>query len=147
MNRRVTARGIIIHDGKLLCVKLKPYKGAITGDYWCVPGGGVDPGEALIPALSREIVEETGVEPQIGNLLYLQQFTDNDTEQLELFFQIINTKDFLEIDLAKTSHGEKEIAEIEFIDPTQHVVLPKFLTEEDFSQVSSSQSVKLFNYL
>lgn len=39
-----------MHDGKLLCVRLKPYKDHLKRDnsYWCLPGGGLDKGEALI---------------------------------------------------------------------------------------------------
>ena len=37
-------------------------------------GGGIDIGEAAIPALEREIFEETGVKPSVGSLLYLQQY-------------------------------------------------------------------------
>lgn len=82
-NRRVAVRGIILKDGKILCVRLKQYPGKATDDgcdYWCTPGGGVDVGEPLIPALEREIIEETAIKPAIGNLLYIQQFEHNNWE-------------------------------------------------------------------
>jgi 8-oxo-dGTP pyrophosphatase MutT (NUDIX family) len=127
MIRRVTARGIVFKDGKLLCARLQPYKGSIAGDYWCVPGGGVDPGEALIAALEREMIEETGIKPVIGKLLYIQQFTLKDVEQLEFFFHITNTEDYEHIDLTKASHAH-EIDTIEFVDPKTVYLLPEFLT-------------------
>jgi putative (di)nucleoside polyphosphate hydrolase len=34
------------------------------GDWWQMPQGGVDPGEALEPAALRELGEETGVGPE-----------------------------------------------------------------------------------
>ncbi|MEO6387591.1 MAG: RNA pyrophosphohydrolase [Croceibacterium sp.] len=34
------------------------------GDWWQMPQGGVDPGEALEPALLRELGEETGIAPE-----------------------------------------------------------------------------------
>src|SRR5688572_27515555 len=34
------------------------------GDRWQMPQGGVDPGEALEPAMLRELREETGVRPE-----------------------------------------------------------------------------------
>lgn len=147
MNRRVAVRGIFIVENKLLCIKLKPYRGAIIGDYWCVIGGGIDEGEALIPALQREIIEETACTPVIGNLLYIQQFTNNNTEHLEFFFNILNAQDYRSIDLSKTTHGHKEIDVIDYIDPKVHDVRPKFLTEVNLSDVSEKSPTKIFNYL
>ncbi len=149
MNRRVAVRAIIIHNEKLLCVRLKKYAGRATKDdnnYWCTPGGGVDPGEALLPALRREIIEELGIEPVIGNLLYLQQFIHDDTEQLEFFFHVTNTEDFFDIDLSKASHGAIEIEQVDFIDPSAQTVLPKFLSLEPLAEHAlSSASPIIFN--
>jgi ADP-ribose pyrophosphatase YjhB (NUDIX family) len=146
MNRRVAVRGIIVRDGKLLCARLKPYRHKDALDYWCTPGGGVDPGEPLVPALQREVFEETGTIPEVGSLLYVQQFIHKDEEQLEFFFHITNARDFLNIDLSKTSHGQHEIEEIGFVDPRKHNVLPKFLSEESFANLTK-QPTKIFNYL
>jgi len=146
MKRRVAVRAVIIKNGKLHCVRLKPYDGKITGDYWCVIGGGVEPGEPLIKALNREVIEETGIKPTIGNLLYVQQFKSGGNEQMEFFFHVTNTGDFLNIDLSKTTHGEKEIAKIGFIDVTRETILPEFLTQESFENLEN-QPTKFFNYL
>src|SRR6476620_9906846 len=111
--RRISVRAIALNEGKLLCCKLKPYKGSLQAEgsknYWCLPGGGLDPGEALVDGMRREMVEETGIEPVIGNLLYIQQFSFKGVEYLEFFFHITNAEDYLHIDLSKTSHGEAEI--------------------------------------
>lgn len=130
MKRRVAVRAIIIQDDRLLCVRLKAYQTAIANDFWCLPGGSVDEGEALLPALEREMLEETGVKPHIGALLYIQQFTLEAKDHLEFFFHVINTQDFQSIDLSKTSHGATEIKEIGFVDPAATHILPKFLTSE-----------------
>lgn len=70
MVRQISVRGIVLHEGKLLCVRLKAYKEHLKRDnsYWCLPGGGLDEGEALIDGVKREMLEETGVEAQIRRL-------------------------------------------------------------------------------
>ena len=129
--RRVAVRGIIFKDGKLLCQKLTAYR-RNDRDFWCTPGGGLDMGELLEDGLRREMIEETGVEPKIGRLLFVQQFTeDGKKEQMEFFFLIENPADYETIDLAATTHGVEEVEEVEFIDPKEHIVLPDFLQKID----------------
>ncbi|MGH7241322.1 MAG: NUDIX domain-containing protein [Candidatus Saccharimonadales bacterium] len=147
-NRRIAVRGIILDDGKLFAVRLKNYKGqAIEGGqtYWCTPGGGVDVGEPLLVALERELIEETGVKPVIGSLLYIQQFQHKDTEQLEFFFHITNGEDYRHINLAETTHGAIEIEEAAFIDPPTKPLLPVFLTKEDITADTTAGITRYFN--
>src|SRR3989344_3884201 len=63
VNRRVAVRAIVVHNGKLLCAKAKPYGPTVNTMIWVAPGGGIKAGEALVPALEREIVEELGIRP------------------------------------------------------------------------------------
>jgi 8-oxo-dGTP pyrophosphatase MutT (NUDIX family) len=147
MNQRIAVRGIIFHDGKLLCAKLKPYKELFTtGDFWCTIGGGLDSGEDVLDGLKREVIEETGIVPQIGSLLYIQQYMMNDVDVLELFFHITNPTAYLNIDLSKTSHGNTEIAQIDFVEPSSNVILPKFLTTEPIDAQISSGITKIFGH-
>lgn len=149
MNRRVAVRAVVLHEGKLLCVQHKRRPGkpvSEKGSYWCLPGGGVDAGEPLLPALKREMVEELGVEPTIGNLLYIQQFVDGDIEHMDLFFHVTNAEDYLHVDLSKTTHGAIEIDAVSFIDPAADYVLPRFLATEPLAEhIATNQSVKVFN--
>lgn len=149
MNRRIAVRGIILKDNKLLCLRLKPYNDMPNqGTFWCVPGGGLDDDEPLTKGLERELIEELGVKPIIGNLLYVQQYRTDKREYLEFFFNITNTSDYLGIDLTKTSHGSIEIEELKFVDPKTTNILPTFLTKEPLSEiVLSNTPTQIFNYL
>lgn len=149
-NRRVAVRGMILKDDKLLCVRLKKYQGKATDDgqdYWCTPGGGVDVGEPIILALERELIEELGVKPVVGNLLYIQQFEHDGTEHLEFFFHVANAQDYKNIDLSTTTHGAIEIAEINFIDPLASTLLPAFLTQQNIAADVANGQTKFFNYI
>lgn len=141
MQRRISVRGVVLSDNKLLCVRLKPYKGSLSsnrGDYWCLPGGGLDEGETLHDGIVREMVEETAIIPEVGNLLYVQQFWYDDMDYLEFFFHVKNSRDYLAVDLSKTTHGESELAEIAFVDPTVTHILPEFLKTEDIYNFAKS---------
>jgi len=146
--RKITTRGVVLHDGKLLAVKLKQYKGALpgAGGYWCIPGGKLDAGESLEDGVRREMLEETGVPAEVGNLLYVQQFSANGWEYLEFFYHITNSQDYLDIDLGKSSHGDEEIAEIAFIDPKEHTVKPVFFTQEDLQADAKRGITRSFFY-
>lgn len=155
MNRRIAVRGIAMKDGKLLCARLKPYDGLVLNPsqvepWWCLPGGGLDIGESLIEGVEREFIEETGIKPKIGNLLYIQQFSTphTNTEHLELLFHITNAVDYVNIDLSKASHGAAEIEEIDFVDPKTTNILPEFLQIEDIgSRIVANSAPKLFSFL
>lgn len=133
--RRINVRGIIFKDGQVLAQQLTPGSDGKIRDYWCTPGGGLEAGESLHTGLTREMIEETGIAPVIGRLLFVQQFSSPSKggEQIEFFFHIENTDDYNDIDLAKTTHGAIETTNIEFVDPTQHNILPSFLQSTDIA--------------
>lgn len=144
--RRVAVRGIIFKDGKLLCQRLTAYR-RDDRDFWCTPGGGLDMGELLEQGLRREMIEETGIEPKIGRLLFVQQFTeDGKKEQMEFFYLIENPEDYETIDLAATTHGVEEVEQVEFVDPKAHVVLPRFLQTIDLKAYVETVHPVLMHY-
>lgn len=150
MVRQIKVRGIVLHEGKLLCVRLKPYNEALKQDnsFWCLPGGTLDEGEALLDCIKREMIEETGITPTVGNLLYIQQFADNEKDYTEFFFHITNGHDYLNIDLSNTTHGDLEIEEIGFIDPSDgRRVMPRFLSSENLTEQAGGKPTKVISNL
>jgi ADP-ribose pyrophosphatase YjhB (NUDIX family) len=144
--RRIAVRAVIVHDDKLLLVRQAPYRDGLKKDFYCTIGGGLDEGEGVIDGLKREVLEETGVEPEVGRLLFVQQYRD-EIEHIEFFFHVTNGSDFLNIDLADSTHGELEIEEIGFFDSSGVTILPTFLQDIAPSEIAKIDSVRFFNYL
>jgi len=55
-------------------------------DYWIVPGGRLEPGESLVQCGRREILEETGLQVDLGPLLYIGEFQGKGFRVLDFFF-------------------------------------------------------------
>jgi 8-oxo-dGTP pyrophosphatase MutT (NUDIX family) len=135
--RRICVRGIIYKNGLLFCQELKNSDGSGRG-FWCTPGGGLEPHESLLAGVRRELIEETGITPVVGKLLFVQQYSENKpssdhavSEYLEFFFHIENPDDFDLVNLEATSHGTIEVSRCGFVDPRTSGVLPKFLQDID----------------
>lgn len=60
---RVRAQALIIEDGKVLLARHHDL--TIGERYWCMPGGGVEPGESPEQAAVRELKEETNLDIRI----------------------------------------------------------------------------------
>ncbi len=145
--RRVNVRGIIFKDGKLLVTKFRQGDDSESA-HWGTFGGGLDIGESLTNGLHREMIEETGVAPHIGKLLFMQQFSVEEKEYLEFFFHIENVDDYSAIDFSTTSHGELELVRHEFLDPKTNHVLPAFLQTIDIADyITNNKPVYIFNEL
>jgi len=98
------------------------------------------------------MIEETGIEPVIGNLLFTQQFADTgnhgEDEQLEFFFAILNPVDYSHVELSETTHGLAEMLSCEFIDPKTSNIYPTFLREVDIdAYLAGSLPVIIWNEL
>ena len=145
--RRTNVRGIIFKDGKLLVTKFRQDDDQ-EPDWWGTFGGGLDPNEPILEGLYREMIEETGVAPKIGNLLFIQQFHDGEKEQFELFFHITNAEDYQSFSLEDTSHGALELVRHAFVDPKTNDIYPQFLSQVDIqAYIDGKQPVYVFNEL
>lgn len=63
VDREIVSAHIYSNDGKLLLARnTHPAGGAVYGDCWKIPGGGVEAGETKLQALTREVSEEAGID-------------------------------------------------------------------------------------
>jgi 8-oxo-dGTP diphosphatase len=65
--RTLVVAGLIVgDDGRILITQRRPEQA--LGGKWEFPGGKVEPGEAPVAALARELVEEIGVTVAVGRI-------------------------------------------------------------------------------
>lgn len=68
MRKRPSARLLVLNpEGRLLLLHFVHMSGPLAGKaFWATPGGSLAPGESFPEAARRELLEETGIEAQIG---------------------------------------------------------------------------------
>ena len=70
MKYRISARGVLEEDGKILFVEYTDK----LGTYYSLPGGCQNKGENLSQAVKREFKEETGLDVEAGDVLLVREF-------------------------------------------------------------------------
>ncbi|MBP9686860.1 MAG: NUDIX domain-containing protein [Candidatus Doudnabacteria bacterium] len=123
----IRCRGIIIHENKLLVVRHTH-----DASFVALPGGHLEWGEDVLECLSRELIEELGVKPDIGRLLYVNTFMDGTSIQpTEFFFEITNGEAYLDAQNLARTHAY-ELAEIIWMKPGDSLNLLPTQIAKDF---------------
>ena len=122
VHRSATLECFVQNDGKVLMLQRAAAK-RIMPNVWMAPGGHIEPGEGLLEAARREVVEETSL--RIANLKIKAIGTVilQDLEQELLVF--LMTADYREGELPKcTDEGE-----FAWLTPGEVSTLPNLLSE------------------
>jgi ADP-ribose pyrophosphatase YjhB (NUDIX family) len=107
----VGAGAFVVHEGRLLMVKQRrPY-----GVHWEVPSGYYEPGESLEEAAAREVLEETRIAIEIGELVCTMMWErEHDRRRNVLaFFEAAP----LDATVAPRAQTEEGIDDAQYVDP------------------------------
>ena len=110
-------RVIVLDDkGRMLLVKQRHE----DNDIWMVPGGGIEDGENAADAAVREVKEETGLDIEIGTLIWHVEEVSQRGQRFVNFF------------LGKVSGGELALGEDPEFDEAHQVLREvRFMTREE----------------
>jgi ADP-ribose pyrophosphatase YjhB (NUDIX family) len=107
------AGGIVVHDGRLLMIRQRrPY-----GVYWEFPSGYYEPGESFEQATAREVLEETAIAVEVGELVCTMVWKrEHDRRQNVLAYFLATPLDPAQEPRAQL---EEDIEDARFVDPSE----------------------------
>ena len=83
---RVRVSGICIEDEKILLVNHHSLNE--QGDFWGPPGGGMDFGISAEENLKREFLEETGLDIEVNDFLFVHEYLSPPLHAIELVYRV-----------------------------------------------------------
>jgi ADP-ribose pyrophosphatase YjhB (NUDIX family) len=107
---------VIVEDGKVLLVKRKydPLAGR-----WSLPGGGVEVGETLEASIAREMLEETGLDIEVGPVIEVfDRIVRDEDGRVRYHFVLV---DYLCWPAGGTLQAGSDVADAVFVDPAELV--------------------------
>jgi 8-oxo-dGTP diphosphatase len=104
---------VIVQDGRVLIVKRKydPLAGQ-----WSIPGGAVEIGETLEGCVAREMLEETGLEIEVGPVIEVfDRITRDDLGKVRYHFVLV---DYLCWPAGGHLQAGSDVADARFVEPS-----------------------------
>lgn len=134
--QHLSARALVTNShGQILLVR--------QGDVWITPGGHIRPGETIAEAAKREIREETGLDVEPNEFMFVWESRETSTGNVVLSVWVQGTTDANLDPQWKEEYGE--VDEAKFFDPEEVTALnvqpsglekivaadtPRFLSDE-----------------
>lgn len=138
MNIRIRIAVVLKQDDKVLMVQHKKN----GKKYWLLPGGGLEFGETIEHCAKRELMEETNLDIDIGELLFINESIppDNHRQVLNLYYSATLRNGTLRIgnDIALNDVKFVDISNINNLTvyPNIRKELLDYLSGRDISKIS-----------
>lgn len=100
----VATKAVIVEGGKILVLREAKYEEGTNEGKWDVPGGRINPEEPVLDGLRREVMEESGLEVEVGEVLAVHETFPNikgeDCHIVRIYYQAkpLNSKVILSLD-------------------------------------------------
>lgn len=128
---RLRVSGILIQNNEILLVSHKSI--GKTDILWAPPGGGLHFGEPLEECLRREFKEETNLQIEVGQLLFVNEYLELPLHAIELFFEI------------KSYSGELKIGQDPEMSPESQIIQNvRFVPFEEIKRSDPSSYHSIF---
>ena len=84
-NHSIGCGGVVIRDNKALLIQrgINPNRGA-----WQIPGGYVEAGEEILPAVEREVLEEAGIVAKVKDVVGIRHATAAPNSNVYVVFRL-----------------------------------------------------------
>jgi len=84
--RHLSAGGVVLDEGYILLVRNR-------NGYWGLPKGHWESGETLAETAAREVLEETGLTVEVGDLAFITEFRNLEAKEhlVQFFFAAVPT--------------------------------------------------------
>lgn len=131
LQHRIRAAGLLVRDQSILLVRHE-----VDGDiYWIPPGGGFESqsDRSTRDTVKRECREETGLEVEVGPLVYVREFAEPLAGRfhMELFYRVDAWRGELSLDnLIGLGGDEHDIREVAWVARADLKRLPSFYPAE-----------------
>jgi 8-oxo-dGTP diphosphatase len=139
---RIRVNGILIQDQKILLIKHQMGNGKIL---WSVPGGGIEFGQNVKSNLQREFEEETGLQIEVQDYLFIHEYLQPPLHALEHFFSVKFTSGVLKLGRDPELEPENQlISEIRWMDIKDIHSLPQNSLHQIFWGINSLKDLGLY---
>ena len=136
---RLRVMGISMSEDRLLLIKHKGF--GAEGYLWAPPGGGVEFGESITDALKREFLEETGLEVEVEQFLFVNEYIALPLHAVELFFSVKRIGGELKLGSEERNSGQRVIEELRYFTIKALRLLPSSHLHVTFHNLSSFSSL------
>ncbi len=133
--------GICIKADKVLLVR---HQGLGAGGiFWAPPGGGMEYGSSVHDNLKREFLEETGLQVEIQDFLFVHEYLKPPLHALEIFFNVKMIGGYLQTGTDPESPADAQlIQDVSFLSWEQIKMIPAGNLHQILQHSSSLQDLK-----